>query len=221
MVTRGAMSSPRRTSALPLERSASMQRTFSQQSAQPGSPGSPGSPSRSRPLVPRRKSSGPAVGAPSVQHRGKIKSKAGEWAYADPDEIFRRLDVREVQKVEAKLRCVSLRFPSQSGRLMRTISRSSASNKQSELRSMVSERYRDLLLSTTQISTIHDSSILLSKKLKKVQALCEAPVDKAEDQTPSQTPGAGKCTHTEVMLQANALLQTSEDSFLSLPASSC
>lgn len=59
-------------------------------------------------MVTRRKSSGPAVSAEVFSSRpraaGKINSKAGEWAYLDPDEIFRRLDVREVQKVEAKLR---------------------------------------------------------------------------------------------------------------------
>ncbi len=34
---------------------------------------------------------------------------------------------------------------------------------------MVSERYRDLLLSTTQISTLHDSSLKLSRKLKEIE----------------------------------------------------
>lgn len=60
---------------------------------------------------------------------------------------------------------------------------------------MVSERYRDLLLSTTQISTVHESSILLSGKLKTVGRLCETPVEKTEDEaTASPATGAGVYT---------------------------
>lgn len=40
---------------------------------------------------------------------------------------------------------------------------------------MVSERYRDLLLSTTQIATIHDSSLKLSRALERIEALCSNP----------------------------------------------
>lgn len=40
---------------------------------------------------------------------------------------------------------------------------------------MVSERYRDLLLSTTQIATIHDSSLKLSQALDRIEALCFDP----------------------------------------------
>lgn len=40
---------------------------------------------------------------------------------------------------------------------------------------MVSERYRDLLLSTTQIGTIHDSSLKLSQALDRIEALCSHP----------------------------------------------
>ena len=40
---------------------------------------------------------------------------------------------------------------------------------------MVSERYRDLLLSTTQIGTIHNSSLKLSQALDRIEALCSNP----------------------------------------------
>ncbi|KAI5451411.1 hypothetical protein NCC49_001717 [Naganishia albida] len=80
----------------------------------------------------------------------------GSWATMDPDEVFRRLNVAEVKKVEAQLRA-------------------SAGGKQAELRAMVSERYRDLLQSTTQIATIHDSSLKLSRALERIEVLCSDP----------------------------------------------
>lgn len=40
---------------------------------------------------------------------------------------------------------------------------------------MVSERYRDLLQSTTQIATIHDSSLKLSRALERIEVLCSDP----------------------------------------------
>jgi hypothetical protein len=52
---------------------------------------------------------------------------------------------------------------------------------------MVSERYRDLLLSTTQIATIHDSSLKLSQALDRIEALCSDPgrasISKADSST--------------------------------------
>lgn len=53
--------------------------------------------------------------------------------------------------------------------------RTTAGGKQAELRAMVSERYRDLLLSTTQIASIHDSSLKLSGALERIEALCSNP----------------------------------------------
>jgi len=38
-----------------------------------------------------------------------------------------------------------------------------------------SERYRDLLLSTSQISQLRDSSLRLSTTLKHVESLCQSP----------------------------------------------
>ncbi|KAJ9102517.1 hypothetical protein QFC21_002917 [Naganishia friedmannii] len=91
---------------------------------------------------------------PSLRKRASAKD--GNWAMMDPDEVFRRLHVAEVKKVESQLR-------------------TTADGKQAELRTMVSERYRDLLLSTTQIATIHDSSLKLSQTLNRVEALCSNP----------------------------------------------
>lgn len=51
---------------------------------------------------------------------------------------------------------------------------------------MVSERYRDLLQSTTQIATIHDSSLKLSRALERIEALCSNPT-----QVPKQIANAG------------------------------
>ncbi|KAJ9121715.1 hypothetical protein QFC22_002335 [Naganishia vaughanmartiniae] len=91
---------------------------------------------------------------PSIRKRASAKD--GNWAMMDPDEVFRRLHVAEVKKVENQLR-------------------TTADGKQAELRTMVSERYRDLLLSTTQIASIHDSSLKLSQTLKSVEAICSNP----------------------------------------------
>ncbi|KAG7575305.1 hypothetical protein FFLO_00469 [Filobasidium floriforme] len=87
---------------------------------------------------------------------GGMTGKDGQWATMDPDEVFRRLNVKEVKKVEGLLRA-------------------SAAGKQGELRNMVSERYRDLLLSTSQISQLRDSSLRLSTTLKHIESLCASP----------------------------------------------
>ncbi|WVQ93491.1 hypothetical protein IAU59_000565 [Kwoniella sp. CBS 9459] len=79
-----------------------------------------------------------------------------EWADLDPDEVFRRLPVNEVKKVEARMR-------------------SDALNKQSELRSMVGTRYRDLLTSATQITSLHSSSLRLSDSLREIARSCSNP----------------------------------------------
>ncbi len=98
-----------------------------------------------------------------------------DWAGMEPDEVFRRLPVNEVRKVESKMR-------------------EDALNKQSELRSMVgyaslvfmkvrftddipSTRYRDLLTSATQITTLHSSSLHLSSSLRTVAQACSNPSD--------------------------------------------
>lgn len=49
---------------------------------------------------------------------GGMTGKDGQWATMDPDEVFRRLNVKEVKKVEGLLRA-------------------SAAGKQGELRNMV------------------------------------------------------------------------------------
>lgn len=49
---------------------------------------------------------------------GEKKEAEGDWAAMEPDDVFRRLPVHEVKRVEAKMRADAL-------------------NKQSELRSMV------------------------------------------------------------------------------------
>lgn len=52
---------------------------------------------------------------------------------------------------------------------------------------MVSERYRDLLLSTTQIATIHDSSLKLSQALDRIEGLCSDPGRASTSTTESST----------------------------------
>ncbi|WVF65857.1 hypothetical protein IAT40_000594 [Kwoniella sp. CBS 6097] len=79
-----------------------------------------------------------------------------DWADLEPDEVFRRLPVNEVKKVEARMR-------------------SDALNKQSELRSMVGTRYRDLLTSATQITSLHSSSLRLSDSLREIARSCSNP----------------------------------------------
>ncbi|KAJ9096589.1 hypothetical protein QFC19_007121 [Naganishia cerealis] len=91
---------------------------------------------------------------PSAKQRPSVQN--GNWATMDPDEVFKRLHVAEVKKVESQLKAT-------------------ADGKQAELRTMVSERYRDLLLSTTQIASIHDSSLKLSRTLSHIEALCSKP----------------------------------------------
>ncbi|OCF31631.1 hypothetical protein I317_06120 [Kwoniella heveanensis CBS 569] len=79
-----------------------------------------------------------------------------DWADLEPDEVFRRLPVNEVKRVEARMR-------------------SDALNKQSELRSMVGTRYRDLLTSATQITSLHSSSLRLSDSLREIARSCSNP----------------------------------------------
>ncbi|OCF56506.1 hypothetical protein L486_05356 [Kwoniella mangroviensis CBS 10435] len=79
-----------------------------------------------------------------------------DWANMEPDEVFRRLPVNEVRRVESKMR-------------------SDALNKQSELRLMVGTRYRDLLTSATQIESLHASSLRLSDSLREVTRSCSNP----------------------------------------------
>lgn len=105
----------------------------------------------------------------------------------EPDEVFRRLSVNEVRKVEAKMRGDAL-------------------NKQSELRSMVGygyfpcakqilmdelrTRYRDLLTSATQITSLHSSSLQLSSSLRTVAQACNNPSDiafTADGDSPDQS----------------------------------
>ena len=73
-----------------------------------GSPGSVAGPAG------RRKSSHYQL----PENANGVLGKDGQWATMDPDEVFRRLNVKEVKKVEGILR-------------------SSAAGKQGELRSMV------------------------------------------------------------------------------------
>ncbi|WWC96842.1 hypothetical protein V866_003717 [Kwoniella sp. B9012] len=79
-----------------------------------------------------------------------------DWANMEPDEVFRRLPVNEVKRVESKMR-------------------SDALNKQSELRLMVGTRYRDLLTSATQIESLHASSLRLSDSLREIARSCSNP----------------------------------------------
>ncbi|WWD16437.1 hypothetical protein CI109_100863 [Kwoniella shandongensis] len=81
-----------------------------------------------------------------------------DWASLEPDEVFKRLPVHEVKRVEAKMR-------------------SEALNKQSELRAMVGTRYRDLLTSATQITSLHSSSLRLSDSLREIAKSCTNPTD--------------------------------------------
>jgi hypothetical protein len=97
----------------------------------------------------------------------------GDWANMEADEVFRRLGVSEVRKVESKMRAEAL-------------------GKQSELRSMVGcvligfqvdyladgddrTRYRDLLTSATQITSLRSSSLRLSQNLRSVAQACSDP----------------------------------------------
>ncbi|WWC88089.1 uncharacterized protein L201_002993 [Kwoniella dendrophila CBS 6074] len=79
-----------------------------------------------------------------------------DWANMEPDEVFKKLPVNEVRKVENKMR-------------------NDALNKQSELRSMVGTRYRDLLTSATQIQSLHSSSLRLSDSLREIARSCNNP----------------------------------------------
>ncbi|WWC60390.1 uncharacterized protein I303_102962 [Kwoniella dejecticola CBS 10117] len=79
-----------------------------------------------------------------------------DWAGMEPDEVFRRLPVNEVRRVEGKMR-------------------NDALNKQSELRLMVGARYRDLLTSATQIQSLHSSSLRLSDSLREIARSCSNP----------------------------------------------
>ncbi len=121
----------------------------------------------------------------SAQRTAPVGDK--DWAGMEPDEVFRRLSVNEVKKVEAKMRGDAL-------------------NKQSELRSMVGygyfpcakqilmdelrTRYRDLLTSATQITSLHSSSLQLSSSLRTVAQACNNPSDiafTADGDSPDQS----------------------------------
>ncbi|KAK8861647.1 hypothetical protein IAR55_002470 [Kwoniella newhampshirensis] len=92
----------------------------------------------------------------SVAEAGGGGGSKEEWARLEPDEVFRRLPVNEVKRVESKMR-------------------SEALNKQSELRAMVGTRYRDLLTSATQITSLHSSSLRLSESLREIAKSCSNP----------------------------------------------
>ncbi|WVO18684.1 hypothetical protein L204_106404 [Cryptococcus depauperatus] len=100
----------------------------------------------------------------SERKRGRDSSgKTGvnnmeDWANVDADEIFKRLPIGEAKRVEAKMRAEAL-------------------NKQSELRAMVGARYRDLLTSATQITSLRSSSLRLSQDLKDIVKLCSNAAD--------------------------------------------
>ncbi|KAL1411795.1 hypothetical protein Q8F55_002762 [Vanrija albida] len=99
----------------------------------------------------------------SIPRRFRAAAAAGSnddanWAGIEPDDVFRRLPVGEVRRVEGKMRADAL-------------------NKQSELRSMVGTRYRDLLTSASQITSLHSSSLRLSSSLKTVAAACANPTE--------------------------------------------
>ncbi|TXT07513.1 hypothetical protein VHUM_03233 [Vanrija humicola] len=99
----------------------------------------------------------------SIPRRFRAAAAAGSnddanWAGIEPDDVFRRLPVVEVRRVEGKMRADAL-------------------NKQSELRSMVGTRYRDLLTSASQMTALHSSSLRLSSSLKTVAAACANPTE--------------------------------------------
>ncbi|BEJ01631.1 hypothetical protein CcaverHIS631_0603130 [Cutaneotrichosporon cavernicola] len=122
----------------------------------------PAGPSFRRSPIPRRPSTMTQNSdASSRGHRrrpalGKEAPEEVDWAVVEPDDVFRRLPVHEVKRVEAKMRADAL-------------------NKQSELRSMVGTRYRDLLTSASQITALHSSSLRLSSSLKAVGTACANP----------------------------------------------
>ncbi|KIR57503.1 hypothetical protein I314_06642 [Cryptococcus bacillisporus CA1873] len=109
-------------------------------------------------------STGTALGSASGSRRKRREKEANgrstdnkeDWAEIEPDEVFRRLQVREVKRVETKMRNEAL-------------------NKQSELRAMVGARYRDLLTSATQITSLRSSSLRFSENLKQIVQSCQNP----------------------------------------------
>ncbi|OWZ69331.1 hypothetical protein AYX14_05282 [Cryptococcus neoformans] len=108
------------------------------------------------------RASGPGRKRRQKEANGKSTDNKEDWADIEPDEVFRRLPVREVKRVEAKMR-------------------SEALNKQSELRAMVGARYRDLLTSATQITSLRSSSLRLSENLKQIVQSCQNPEPAAEN----------------------------------------
>lgn len=112
------------------------------------------------------------------------EAEEADWASVDPDDVFRRLPVYEVKRVEAKMRAEAL-------------------NKQSELRSMVGTRYRDLLTSASQITTLHSSSLRLSSSLKEVGAACANPaVDVPEVEGEGVSELLPVAAHVKLLLDA-------------------
>jgi hypothetical protein len=75
--------------------------------------------------------------------------------------------VGEVKKVESKMRAEAM-------------------NKQSELRSMVGTRYRDLLTSATQITALRESSLKLSNSLQSAAQACMGPQEIGVTAAPSE-----------------------------------
>ncbi|KAL7424679.1 hypothetical protein Q5752_000363 [Cryptotrichosporon argae] len=120
-----------------------------------------------------------------------------DWASMEADEVFRRLPVNDVKKVEARLRADAL-------------------NKQSELRAMVGTRYRDLLTSASQITSLHSSSLHLSDSLKAVAQACATPADvpssgtSAGDKQPGEADDVDTLSRLPVAAHMKLLLDTPE-----------
>jgi hypothetical protein len=73
---------------------------------------------------------------------------------------------------------------------------------------MVSERYRDLLLSTTQIASIHDSSLKLSQTLKRIEALCSNPRHTSD--TSTEAGAAGREENDGILLMKSGKKDTTK-----------
>ncbi|WVQ74709.1 hypothetical protein IAR50_004313 [Cryptococcus sp. DSM 104548] len=125
----------------------------------------------------RRRQNKDPLGTPGTP--GTPNAVDGEdWAEVEPDEVFRRLPVGEVKKIEGRMR-------------------SEALGKQSELRSMVGTRYRDLLTSASQITTLRSSSLRLSDNLKKVVSGCNESTGLADEANPDGADEDAKSTTSE------------------------
>ncbi|KAK4690039.1 conserved oligomeric Golgi complex subunit 1, partial [Tremellales sp. Uapishka_1] len=114
-----------------------------------------------------------------MMREGSVNKDETDWAGMEPDDVFKRLPVGEVKRVEAKMR-------------------SEALNKQSELRAMVGTRYRDLLTSAHQITSLHSSSLRLSSSLKTISKTCANPLD---SESVTEDDGDGESEQEDVMHQ--------------------